>query len=173
MTRSPRLDVRALAQDQRGNAAAELALAIPLLVLLFLGAIEMGNYFVSAHHLQKGVRDAARYAARVPYGDLSTGGCTYATGSAADTAIRNLARTGSVDASRQPRLNFWTDNATVNVTMVCDTSGDYAGAFEDNVDGAPQVTVRARVPYPTLFGYPFLPDLLFINAEQEAAVFGA
>lgn len=167
-------DVRAMARDTGGNAAVEMALVVPLLLVLLFGVIETGNYFAGAHQVQKGVRDASRYAARLPYGSLTTAAaCTYDTASAAHDSIRNLARTGTPGGTAEPRLNYWTDNATITVTMTCDTSGAYTGSFSENVDGAPKVNVSARVPYQSFFGLPWFANKLFVNAQNEAAVFGA
>ena len=49
--------------DQSGSAAAELALSLPLLLILMFGSFEVGNYFLSEHVVQKAVRDA--YAAHL------------------------------------------------------------------------------------------------------------
>ncbi|MCJ8191043.1 TadE/TadG family type IV pilus assembly protein [Sphingomicrobium aestuariivivum] len=173
MRNALRLDVRALAQDQRGASAVEMALMVPLLLLLMFGTFEIGNYFSSVHQAQKGVRDAARYAGRLPYDDITAGACTYDTASTAHDQIRNLARTGTIDGTGEPRINYWTDNATVTVTMSCDVSGTYTGSFSQNVDGAPRVNVSAVVPYESLFGLPWIDSVLDINASNEAAVFGA
>ncbi|WP_265587340.1 TadE/TadG family type IV pilus assembly protein [Sphingomicrobium arenosum] len=164
---------RRLRRDDKGAAAAELALAIPMLLVLLLGAVELGNYFVSGHAVQKGVRDASRYAARIRYDDLSSSSCTFNSGTAFETAIKNVARTGSVDGTAEPRLNFWSDNSTLTVTLECDDTGTYAGVFSGFPDGAPRVRVNASVPYQSLFGLPFLPKLLSVNADNQAAVFGA
>src|SRR6059058_2189248 len=64
-----------LLRDEAANAAAEMAMVTPLLLVLMLGCTELGNYFWNEHTLLKAVRDGARYAARQGfsnYPDCST-----------------------------------------------------------------------------------------------------
>ena len=56
----------ALLADRSGSSAAEMALVTPLLLVLMFGTFELGYFFLSEHVVQKAVRDAARYAARLP-----------------------------------------------------------------------------------------------------------
>ena len=56
--------MRALLSDRDGSAAAEMALVLPLLLVLTFGPLELGNYFMNQHTLVKAVRDGARFAAR-------------------------------------------------------------------------------------------------------------
>jgi Flp pilus assembly protein TadG len=42
---------RTLASDTRGSAAAELMLVMPILLIIMMGAFELGNYFRSEHIL--------------------------------------------------------------------------------------------------------------------------
>ena len=53
-----------LARDSRGAAAAEMALVLPLLLVILFGSLELGNYFMNEHTLIKAVRDGARFAGR-------------------------------------------------------------------------------------------------------------
>src|SRR4051812_47391200 len=48
----------------RGSAAVEMALCVPLLLVLLCGSVELGNYLMDEHRLVKAVRDGARFAAR-------------------------------------------------------------------------------------------------------------
>jgi len=82
-------------EDTRGTAAVEMGLAFPFLVLLAAGLFEYGALFYNFELIQTGVRDAARYLARVP------------NPSASETAARNLALRGTVDASGTLRVKWW------------------------------------------------------------------
>jgi Flp pilus assembly protein TadG len=64
-----------LLKDRTAAAAAEMALVLPILLILIFGSVELGYYFMSEHVVDKAVRDAARYAARLPVTDFdcSTG----------------------------------------------------------------------------------------------------
>jgi len=57
---------RKLIRDESAAAAAELVLALPLLLVLIWGPIEIGNYFLDEHMLIKGVRDGATFLAHQP-----------------------------------------------------------------------------------------------------------
>ncbi|HET6669564.1 MAG TPA: TadE/TadG family type IV pilus assembly protein [Pyrinomonadaceae bacterium] len=52
-----------LRRDERGIQLVELAIALPVLVLLFAAAAEFGRYFQEYTTLAKGTRMAARYMA--------------------------------------------------------------------------------------------------------------
>lgn len=146
-----------------------MALSLPLLLALLYGSVELGYYFMSEHVVQKGVRDAARYAARLPMSDYPSCSPT----ADAELRIQRVARTGAPDGTTS-RLSGWTEDSMTTVTMTCDTSGTYSGLFDDFPDGVPVITVDASVPYPSLFGMVGLPNpSLTLNAENQAAVFGA
>ena len=63
-----------LLRSRRGSAAAEMALVSPLLAVLMIGSVELGNFFYNEHILMKAVRDGARYAARQNFSNYSA--CT-------------------------------------------------------------------------------------------------
>jgi Flp pilus assembly protein TadG len=161
--------VRRLAADNRAAAAAEMALLAPLLVLLMLGSVDVGNYFLSEHIVQKGVRDAARYASRLPISAYP--GCTPT--SAAETQIQKVARTGAPDGTTA-RVVGWTDDTMTTVTLTCDTSGTFTGIYSvyPFPDGVPVITVSAAVPYESLFGVIGLGSpSLTLNATSQSAIF--
>ncbi|HVL79033.1 MAG TPA: TadE family protein [Sphingomicrobium sp.] len=158
-----------LAADQAGSAAAEMAMVTPILLALMFGAFELGNFFLSEHVVQKGVRDAARYAARLSmtnYPSCSVSG-------PAETQIQRVARTGQPDGTTL-RLRGWTADSMTTVTLECDSSGTFSGIYTDFPNGVPVITVSASVPYPSLFGTLGLGNpSLTVNARSQSAVFGA
>ena len=159
-------------EDQRGSAAAELALSVPLLLVLMFSTFELGNYFLSEHVVQKSVRDAARYGARLAMTNYPS--CTVPSGGTAEQQIKNVARTGDPNGTTA-RLRGWVDANTV-VTMSCPGTGTYAnaGIYSDFPNGAPVITVTATVPYTTLFGALGLgATTINLNAQSQAAVIGA
>ena len=82
-------------RDTRGVAAMEAGLAFPFIVALAAGLFEFGSIFYNFELIQTGVRDAARYLARV------------ADPAASETAARNLALRGTVDSSGALRVKWW------------------------------------------------------------------
>lgn len=166
-------------RESGGAAAAEMALMLPLLVILLFGAVEAGHYLWSEHKVIKGVRDGARYAGRQLFDSVDCAAGQFKstsiieTGLTVEDAVKNVTRTGTVDASGVPVVSGWTDNATeVDVTIVCDSTTK-TGLYADLDDGAPVVTVSATVDYPSLFG-PIIPALASteLNAKAQAAVMG-
>ena len=81
--------------DERGAVALEAAIAIPFLLTLGFGVIEFANLLYNYNLVQSGLRDAARYLARVD------------TPAAAETAARRLAVTGRIAAGGKPRVAWW------------------------------------------------------------------
>lgn len=159
-----------LFSDQRGAAAAEMALMVPLLVLLVFGAIEVGHYFYSEHMVIKGVRDGARFASRQSFADVNcTTGSTIPT--TVETAIKEVTRTGQV-ANGTPRVSTWTSNAQVVVAKTCAIS-DYTRGIYSSQPAAPIITITAAVPYASLFaGLGVITSSYTLNATQQSAVMG-
>lgn len=157
-----------LAADSRASAAVEMALVLPLMLLLMFGSFELGNYFLSEHAVQKGVRDAARYASRLPITSYPACDATEPV----RLQIKRVARTGAPDGT-QARVAGWTDDVTF-VTLACDTSGTHTGLYTvyPFPDGVPTITVRASVPYSSLFSAIGLMSGAFtLNAQSNAAIF--
>jgi Flp pilus assembly protein TadG len=158
-----------LAADRSGAAAAEMALVTPLLLILMFGTFELGHFFLSEHVVQKAVRDAVRYAARLPMSSYPS--CAPTAG--VQTQIQRVARTGRPDGTVQ-RLQGWSADTMTTVTMTCDTSGTYTGIYTEFPNGVPIITVSASVPYPSLMGTLGLGNpSLRLNARSQSAVFGA
>jgi Flp pilus assembly protein TadG len=166
-----------LARDRSGAAAAEMALVIPFLLVLMFGAVDAGNYFLSEHVVDKAVRDASRYAARLPMSDYAS--CAVSSGGTAEQETQRVARFGDPSGSGNQRLAGWTADNMTTVSIACDdgTSGNIwasSGIYTEFPDGAPVVTVTATVPYNTLFGLIGLGSMSFnLNAQSQAAVIGA
>jgi len=160
-----------LVADRSGSAAVEMALCLPILLVLAFGSLEVGNYFLSEHVVDKAVRDASRYAARLALTNYPS--CTSVDATAAQK-IRNVARTGD-PAGTNPRLWGWADGNTT-VSVACDNVSSYGtgGIYTEFPNGAPVVTVTATVPYTTFFGSMGMGSPTFnLYAQSQAAVIGA
>ncbi|HEX6660871.1 MAG TPA: TadE/TadG family type IV pilus assembly protein [Sphingomicrobium sp.] len=168
-----------LISDTGGSAGAELALALPLLLVLIFASFDAGNYFLAEHVVQKAVRDAARYAARLPYADYPS--CTVPSGGVAEQQTQRVARSGDPTGAPGQRLAGWTSDSMTTVTISCAVAGSFnnGGIYKDfpavgGVTGAaPIVTVSATVPYTPLFGYVFRGLTLNASAGSQAALIGA
>lgn len=165
-------------RDRRGAAAAEMALVTPLLAVILIGSVELGNFFYNEHILLKAVRDGARYAARQGFENYDcSGGPSDAVRDDTRELVQTMVLTGGSD-----RMVDW-DAATIAVTERCvSTATDMSnstetmiGIYEDlSLGGVPIVTVSATVPYTPVIGAPFgFSGVGFnLNASQEAAVMG-
>ena len=164
--------LRRLMGSNGGAAAAEMALVTPLLLILMVGGLEIGNYFMDEHRLVKAVRDGARFAARKDFTFFSTCNATPSGTVASDT--QNLVRTSLLTGGTD-QLAKWS-TATFSVTTKCSTgsgSVTYAGIYKGMASGARKVEISASVTYlPVLapFGINLIGSTL--NAKQEAAVAG-
>lgn len=163
---------RRLIGDRRGAAAAELALSLPLLVALFVGFLESGRYIEEVHIVTKAVRDGVRYAARQPFASY---GCDAGTGTVnisatpLGTAIKRYVRTGSA-AGTTPRLQHWTNDDTVSILVICNSSD--SGIYSGVTGGAPVVQIHANVPYAPLAGDVGWHMGMALHARAQSAVMG-
>lgn len=164
---------RKLVRDEDAAAAAELALAMPLLLVLIWGPIEIGNYFMDEHMLVKGVRDGATYAA---HQDITKFNCTNNTIDATVVSdTKNIVRSGALSGGTD-RLRNW-GSATFTMSLACTTTAGattLGGIYSFNTGGlVPVITIDATVPYsPILGNLGFRPATLSMNAKQQATVMG-
>lgn len=166
-------------RSERGSAAAELALSLPLMLTLLFGGTEAGFYFYSEHKLVESVRDGARFASRQSFSDFPCGGTADAN---TVLDIQRVVRTGSVTGTvnRIPNIT----DAMITVSFVCTSqmetkpgTGSYvpvSGIYE-NAGQAQIITIDVNdVPYQSLFGfeYGFPAAGIHINAEQQTTLNG-
>lgn len=165
---------RAFWPNSRGAAAAEMALMLPLLIVLMFVTFEGGYFLWSEHKIVKAVRDGARYAGRLSFTNY---GCDGTVDETAETSIRNLTRTGKIAAGGAPIVPGWPDNEN-GVTIAVECQDDWGGIYTANSNDAPIVTVKAQVPYhstpitgiASVFG--FNPSGLSLRAEAQSPVMG-
>src|SRR5882672_3758862 len=85
--------IRCFKRDERGVQLVELAIVLPVLVLLFAAAAEFGRYFYEYTTLAKGSRVAVRYLA------------TARTNGDDDTCAKNLVVYGNFAGTGSPIVN--------------------------------------------------------------------
>ena len=160
-----------LIRSTGGAAAAEMALILPLLLIIMMGSMELGNYFYNEHKLVKAVRDGARFAGRQ---NFSVTGCSAALDPTIVTSTQNVVMTGMM-AGGTNRLANW-DRSTITVAQSCapaTVDGQNMRGIYTGMTNAPIVTVSAAVPYvPILNSYGFTGAGLSLRADQQAAVMG-
>ena len=167
-----RASPRTFLADCRGAAAAELALILPLALILIFTMMEGGYYLQTEHKATKYVREGARYAARQNFSRFDCSG----TGAFSDAdsklaAIKNTTLTG-YPTGGSARIEGWTAG-DINVTVSCD--GNYNSGLYRNIDDAkaPIVTVWTRFSYSPILGrLGFDASSVDVVAQSQAAVMG-
>ncbi len=167
-----------------GAAAAEMALILPILLVLMFGSIELGNLFLDQHALSKQVRDGARFASRLPLS--STYSCPTDvfedSTPTADAKILNVTKNGVVEGAGKPRWDttYWARNCTgqtttLQVTYRCvdrDAAG-LEGIYTGLEGDLAVVKVTGRLKYRSLLAPVGINAVnTCLTAEAEAAVIG-
>lgn len=162
---------RQLMRDVRAAAAAEMALVAPLLLVILMGSVELGNYFLNEHSLVKAVRDGSRFAARqsfTGFPDCSTVATTV------QDATKNVVIYGYLSGSNVLTPNISTSNITVGTSCATAAGGQtMLGIYRGRATGAQIVTVSATVNYrPILSSFGFTGIGMTIYAASQSAVQG-
>lgn len=150
--------------DEKGAALLELAIILPVLTVLGLGILEFGNFFYNYQIVDNGVRDAARFAASLPYSSSNT--------TQNDTAIKNMAVTGQ-PAGGTSRVRGWSTSDVI-VTWGTVANTPVSGVTPYRYSGpVPVVTVSTSFTYRALgfLGFMGLTSLT-IKANHKERVFG-
>ena len=163
-----------LLRDCSGNAAAEMAMVTPLLLILMMGCVELGNYFWNEHTLLKAVRDGARFAARQGFSNYPD--CSTVATTLRDNT-RNVVIYGYLNDTSGNTLTPNISAANVTVGTGCATTAggqNMTGLYEDQANGAQIVTVAATVTYRPIIamtlGFSGVGTTLY--AQSQAAVTG-
>ena len=155
-----------------------MALAIPLLLVIMIGSVELGHFMYNEHILAKAVRDGARYAARQGFANFD---CSGEPSASVRDQTRNLVRTMLLSGGSDRMVNWAATTISVqetcraSATNLSNTTETMSGIYDDlALAGAPVVIVSATVPYTPVIGAPFgfAGVGLNLNASQEAAVMG-
>jgi Flp pilus assembly protein TadG len=111
-------------KDAEGSVLIEATVLLPMLLTLMLGLFEFSWYFHKQQLVESGVRDAARYLARVALD--GTNPCSLTTPVDFAANARNIAVTG-LSSGGTARVPGWT---TGNVTLSCATFNNSGAAYE-------------------------------------------
>lgn len=134
-------------RHRRGQAAVELAVAIPVLVLLLLAGMDYGRVF----YMSIGVNNAARAGAQ--YGS--------------QTVITAADATGMIAAAKADASNLSTLTATAS-QCTCITSTTVTACPSSYCTNAPQATfveVDTQGVFQTIVSYPGIPNSTTISGK--------
>jgi hypothetical protein len=158
--------LRAFNQCQSGTAAVEMALMLPLLLIIMFSGLEAGHYFYNEQKIIKSVRDGSRFAGRQTFDKYDCAGNIDPT---VLTQIKEITRTGKLSNGTASILG-WV-NSDISVAVVCPGNSD--GIFVGATGGARVVTVTATATYPTLFGsFALFDNTLQVKAKAQSVVMG-
>lgn len=165
--------LRALIQDRSAAAAAEMALVLPLLLLILFSSVELGNYFMNEHRLTEAVRNGARFAARQSFSNYAT--CSGAPSGTVVPDTRNIVMRGYLTGGTIITPNVQATDITVSTSCMASAGGQtMTGIYAGRTGGAQIVTVAASVNYrPVVSAFGFTGAGLKLNARSEAAVAGS
>jgi Flp pilus assembly protein TadG len=152
--------VRTMRKDQ-GTSLLELALLLPILILLLLGIIELGRYSEAAIVVANAARAGAQYGAQSPQTAGDAGGISQAA----------IADAGNTSALLTPLIGLQVTN-----TPVCGCVGstpDQATCTNPPTNYCRllvYVQVDTSGTFQTLFPYPGIPPLRTLSATYEERV---
>lgn len=109
-----RSDRRRLLRDERGAALVEMAMVLPVLMLLIMGIIVYGQWLACANALQQSANEGARAS-------LSGLSQEERALTARQTVADSLSHYGSID-QRKVAIGIQDDGTTLNVTVNYDMS---------------------------------------------------
>ena len=165
-------DLPSLRKDRSGSAAAEMALVLPLLLVIMFSSLELGNYFMNEHTLVKAVRDGARFAGRQSFTNYTA--CNGSPGGTVVNDTRNVVMNGYLSGGSIITPNIEADDIEVETSCMTMAGGQtMSGIYAGRTSGAQIVTVDARVDYrPVISVFGFTGIGVRLNAASQAAVTG-
>jgi Flp pilus assembly protein TadG len=150
--------VRSLWRNRDGSALIEASILTPMLFSLVLGVYEFSWYFYQQQLVEAGVRDAARYLARVPMPSPTTNPCSQsdANGTSFATYVanaQNIAATGQIASGGTSRVKGWT---AANVSIPCPLSSSPTGTYADGATTMWIISASTSFADPSLGFFSFL-----------------
>jgi Flp pilus assembly protein TadG len=153
--------LRQFRRDERGIQLVELAITLPILILLFAAVAEFGRYYQAYTTLAKGSRVAARYLATARYNGLDDLDAkrlvVYGNVAGSGSPIVNGLDVSNVKITRNLANGAETDGfpATVTIeiidfkhTPIFDLGRLMRNSLTMNIDIKPKVTMRYLLTQP-------------------------
>jgi Flp pilus assembly protein TadG len=104
-------------RDATGAALVEFTFLAPFLLTLGLGMFEFGRFLYQYQMVLEGLRDGARYLARLDPDDATN-----------QANAANLAATGTIDGSGPARVSGWlAADVSFTIVDIDNTAGTYRG----------------------------------------------
>jgi Flp pilus assembly protein TadG len=136
-------------RDEKGSALLEGTILTPFLFILVFGVVEFSYYFYQQHVVSSGVRDAARYLARVQDPNDPS----------AQTIAKNLAATGSPTGGADRTTGFDPSNVAIQVVYLDDSALTYNASPAPCSDPAANIYNVCRIQVTGSFAWTPLANL--------------
>jgi Flp pilus assembly protein TadG len=166
----PRRSISRIGTDESGHAVIELAVVLPVFLMIALGVFEFGRLIYSYHLIQNGVRDGARYVAGLPYDPANTSQLASQLAATQNIAVRGTATGGT------NRVSWWApSNVGIAYGTVANTPNGACGVPRcyRGGDTLVVVTVSTNVPYSPLGYLGFLGlDTINLSFSHQERLFG-
>jgi Flp pilus assembly protein TadG len=123
-------------RDRDGTVLVESALVVPVVFTLAFGTFEFSWFFYKQQLIEIGVRDAARYLARIPLTTSGATPCTQVdpatTGTGGSnttfaTYAQNIAAYGNTAGTGTARVSGWS-----GPSFTCPTTSNSSGTYADS-----------------------------------------
>ena len=154
------------AERCRGVSVTELALVLPLSLVLFIGILDFGRVYYSAIAVSHAAREGVQYGAQ---DNIKSGDFAGMRQAASDTLgdVSNF----TVTACRYCRCADGTGSCA-SCTAGADGCGTGSGCLSTCSSVAPQIFVQVTVDkvFTTLFPYPGLPSTADLNRKATMRV---
>ncbi|RUV19292.1 TadE/TadG family type IV pilus assembly protein [Mesorhizobium sp. M7A.F.Ca.MR.245.00.0.0] len=162
MTRLGRI-IQRFQSDQGGAALVEVAITVPLVLLLSAGVFEFSNILNTRLLLSAGVEDAARYMAR----------CSDSTWNNCVALGKNLAVNGAVTGGSARVTGWTTAEITVGKTSTAAVDGSGTQLYLSSTGTVDVVQVSTALPYSGVVFWDFLGfGTIDITASHQERVVG-
>ena len=153
--------------EETGQAFVELALVLPIFVLMLVGAAELGRLAYAAIEVNNAARTGVAYAAQThttASDFLSTGGIVLAAKTEALTDISGITATATLSCACETIAGVITTNAScssVDTNTISCASPSRIVEF---------VTVNTTAPVNTVFHFPGIPNSVTLRGRASMRV---
>jgi Flp pilus assembly protein TadG len=153
---------------QRGQAAVELALTLPLLLLIVLGIVDFGRVFIAADTLTHATREAARYGS-LNWSDTA-GICSKVQTTAASASVSVLSPNITINYRDGANSNNVIGTSTACAAYVASSPCPRSSCVSPVAGDLIQVQVNQPWNAQTLLIQNLLPASFAINASTTTTI---
>lgn len=162
----PSSPAHSLSACESGNALVELAISLPIFLVLILGTAEIANLAWSSVQVNNAARAAAAYASQSRANAASTGPAGYIAIAAQNEAPKLITDPSTQVTSTQ--TCSCVDSSGSSAVITCDQNALTACPSPGTIQVNVQINVQA--PVTTFVHYPGLPATYTVRAQATTGV---